>query len=757
MVVADASGGEEGARISPKGCQGEEEAEEQLCRICRLPAEAERPLRSPCACRGSIRFVHDECQLRWIAARGKPLCEVCNRGITTRLLYAADAPARLPVSEFMVGASDKLTGLLLLLVFAVCVAPEFSVYLAAVWAWRLALARSFAQARSLLSLRLSTASALAIFALCVAFARRFAPFAVAPFARWVARLETRRQGFRGFDGLQVLALLAVEAFLMVVIFDMALACILVFLPFSLGRIIHWCISCSNFSDVGEVNSYTSTGSALLIGYGLIISVGVTFPGLNTLWQYFTGERLMIANFIRRLHARFLRETAFFTTLASILLSAFIMYPLFFGWLLDIFTSKMFGATMSQRLELLFAPSFASASLHCFIGHIFLNLRLWLSVTLHKILRLGVACPCCHIHRNHIQEPFHKFYFKRALLYDVIFMAVVIFVPVQIAGQLAPELFPLDINCAAEGLSLWQAPRSYADPISRVFIVWFLMKGTSTVTYLESLVKMITRYSYATNVVLAWSTVAIYSSAVLIFPISLGRPLLLAITRLPVASGLESNDLLALVVGIGIILTIIAAARDSIAYMNGGRPRHLALKYSMIVFLWSIVIPFLNGLLVDLFLISPFVGPADGVSLTYIWALGFLFMRIWLKLVQQIRARPVLAYIIDERWVPTIVRWKADCLSWEISMFWFLQEVFMPIATRLLAALGVPYVLAKGVFPRFGYSVAVNSAVYRFAWLGSVGSCELCYLFKLLCVKLHDSIRDERYVIGKRLEDVPDDS
>ncbi|VAH11554.1 hypothetical protein VPH35_005307 [Triticum aestivum] len=756
MVVADATGGEEGARISPKGGQGEEEAEEQLCRICRLPAEAERPLRSPCACRGSIRFVHDECQLRWIAARGKPLCEVCNRGITTRLLYAADAPTRLPVSEFMVGASDKLTGLLLLLVFAVCVVPEFSVHLAALWAWRLALARSFAQACCLLSLRLSTASALALFALCIAFACRFAPFAVAPFAPWVARLETRRQGFRGFDGLQVLALLAVEAFLMVVIFDMALACILVFIPFSLGRIIHWCISCSSFSSVGEVNSYTSTGSALLIGYGLIISVGVTFPGLNTLWQYFRGERFMIAIFIRRLHARFLRETAGFTTLASILLSAFIMYPLFFGWLLDVFTSKMFGATMSQRLELLFAPSFASASLHCFIGHIFLNLRLWLSVTLHKILRLGVACPCCHIHRNHIQEPFHKFYFKRALLYDVIFMAVVIFAPVQIAGQLAPELFPLDITCAAEGLSLWQAPRNYANSISRVFIVWFLIKGTSTVTYLESLVKKVTRYSYGTNVVLAWSTVAIYSSAVLIFPISIGRPLLLAITQLPVASGFESNDLLALVVGIGIILTIIAATRDSIACMTCGRPRHLALKYSTIVFLWSIAIPFLNGLLVDLFLISPIVGPADDVSLSYIWALGFLFMRIWLKLVQQIRARPVLAYIIDERWVPTIVRWKADCLSWEISMCWFLQEIFMPIATRLLAALGVPYVLAKVVFPRFGYSAAVNSAVYRFAWLGSLGSCELCYLFKVLCVKLHDSIRDERYVIGKRLEDVPDD-
>lgn len=124
----------------------------------------------------------------------------------------------------------------------------------------------------------------------------------------------------------------------VVIFDMALACILVFLPFSLGRIIHWCISVgSNFSNVGQVNTYTSTASALLIGYGIIISAGVTFPGLNTLWQYFRGERLMIAIFVRRLHARFLRETAGFTTLASILLSAFIMYPLFFGWSLDILT------------------------------------------------------------------------------------------------------------------------------------------------------------------------------------------------------------------------------------------------------------------------------------------------------------------------------------------------------------------------------------------------------------------------------------
>jgi hypothetical protein len=41
-------------------------------------------------------------------------------------------------------------------------------------------------------------------------------------------------------------------------------------------------------------------------------------------------------------------------------------------------------------------------------------------------------------------------------------------------------------------------------------------------------------------VLACSTVVIFNSAVLIFPISIGRALLFAIIRLPLACGLKSN-------------------------------------------------------------------------------------------------------------------------------------------------------------------------------------------------------------------------
>lgn len=90
--------------------------------------------------------------------------------------------------------------------------------------------------------------------------------------------------------------------------------------------------------------------------------------------------------------------------------------------------------------------------------------------------------------------------------------------------------------------------------------------------------------------------------------------------------------------------------------------------------------------------------------------------------------------------------------------WVLRIILMPIIVKLLSALCVPYVLAKGVAPRFGYSAPVNSAVLRFAWLGSLAMCVLCYLAKVLCrlvVRLHDSIRDERYLIGQRLQNYTD--
>jgi E3 ubiquitin-protein ligase MARCH6 len=122
-----------------------------------------------------------------------------------------------------------------------------------------------------------------------------------------------------------------------------------------------------------------------------------------------------------------------------------------------------------------------------------------------------------------------------------------------------------------------------------------------------------------------------------------------------------------------------------------------------------------------------------------------------------RVVPFLSYFIDERWDLKLTQAWSDGFS-GLRAIWVMQDVLMPISAKLLSALLVPYVLAKGVFPTFGYSIAVNSTVHRFAWLGSLGVCVLYHLGKLACkffVKLHDSIRDERYLVGQKLQNYTD--
>lgn len=47
-----------------------------LCRICRSPEGPEDPLRYPCACRGSIKYVHQACLRLWLKRSGYKQCEV---------------------------------------------------------------------------------------------------------------------------------------------------------------------------------------------------------------------------------------------------------------------------------------------------------------------------------------------------------------------------------------------------------------------------------------------------------------------------------------------------------------------------------------------------------------------------------------------------------------------------------------------------------------------------------------------------------
>ncbi|KAK9463665.1 uncharacterized protein V1516DRAFT_668395 [Lipomyces oligophaga] len=67
------------------------------CRICRGEGTPEEPLYHPCKCRGSIKYVHQECLQEWLQhSKRKPVCELCKVRFKFTKVYAENMPSRLP-------------------------------------------------------------------------------------------------------------------------------------------------------------------------------------------------------------------------------------------------------------------------------------------------------------------------------------------------------------------------------------------------------------------------------------------------------------------------------------------------------------------------------------------------------------------------------------------------------------------------------------------------------------------------------------
>lgn len=268
-------------------------------------------------------------------------------------------------------------------------------------------------------------------------------------------------------------------------------------------------------------------------------------------------------------------------------------------------------------------------------------------------------------------------------------------------------------------------------------------------------------------VVAWMTLLVFNSALIVVPTSLGRTIFDVIPFLPITHGIKCNDLYAFIIGSYMIWTAVAGVRYSIEHIRTKRVAVLlgqiwkwcsiVIKSSALLSIWIFVIPVLIGLLFELLVIVPMRVPVDEspVFLLYQdWALGLIFLKIWTRLVMLDHMMP----LVDESWRVKFERVRDDGFS-RLQGLWVLREIVFPIIMKLLTALCVPYVLARGLFPVLGYPLVVNSAVYRFAWIGC-----LCFSLLWFCAKrfhvwftnLHNSIRDDRYLIGRRLHNFGED-
>ena len=98
----------------------EEEPEERECRICRGEGEENNPLYVPCDCRGSIRYCHEDCLVRWLDHSGKDRCELCGVEFAFAPVYAEGAPDRLPMSQLLSAGVQYLYASLLPLILRIC-------------------------------------------------------------------------------------------------------------------------------------------------------------------------------------------------------------------------------------------------------------------------------------------------------------------------------------------------------------------------------------------------------------------------------------------------------------------------------------------------------------------------------------------------------------------------------------------------------------------------------------------------------------
>ncbi|KAI3864722.1 hypothetical protein MKW92_049348 [Papaver armeniacum] len=140
----------------------EEEEEEKICKICHSPGDSQNPLQYPCACSGSMKFVHSKCLLRWMAQRISLECEVCKHRYSVHRVYAKNTPSRLPLREFVGGIVMKACHVLHFCVrFGFSVSQQLlMVPLIAFWIWRLSLVRSLSEAKELVHSYMSASTAM---------------------------------------------------------------------------------------------------------------------------------------------------------------------------------------------------------------------------------------------------------------------------------------------------------------------------------------------------------------------------------------------------------------------------------------------------------------------------------------------------------------------------------------------------------------------------------------------------------------------
>ncbi|ODQ79672.1 hypothetical protein BABINDRAFT_166791 [Babjeviella inositovora NRRL Y-12698] len=119
--------------------------EEASCRICRGEGTPEDPLFFPCKCRGSIKYIHQDCLMDWLkhANKSTQQCDICNEPYKFKTLFDPDTPKGMvplglivsKIASSVMKSATVITSIALYATFVVIQVPMWWKFVGRLYTW----------------------------------------------------------------------------------------------------------------------------------------------------------------------------------------------------------------------------------------------------------------------------------------------------------------------------------------------------------------------------------------------------------------------------------------------------------------------------------------------------------------------------------------------------------------------------------------------------------------------------------------------
>ncbi|CAH8651725.1 unnamed protein product [Schistosoma rodhaini] len=389
-----------------------------FCRVCRCEGTVSKPLFHPCLCTGSIKYIHQDCLVRWLEYSKRNTCELCNHRFAFTRIYASGTPRFLPLTVLAVGLANSLRRFLLNWIHLSIV---FTAWLVVVplSACRMYRCLFTGSVFSLLTLPLDMVSTKHLLQDCVQ-GFIIVILALAAFLGYVSLREQLLQGTPAWLERDVHA---------------------AFCPYHMGQFTVLGFNLERFINATHMEGFSTSLIGYIIFAFALILMHEIFAILNMPRAcYWTGLGYI------------------YIKVALLSLMELGIFPILSGFWIDACTLSLFNATLTQRASVFNYAPVAFTFIHWAIGMLYIFYMASLLVLGRSVLRPGVLRFIYHFNdpdykpiQDMILQPLPLYIQRLIATYSVwgILIVLMLWLPTEVIRHFFPNFLPFRISAAYE--------------------------------------------------------------------------------------------------------------------------------------------------------------------------------------------------------------------------------------------------------------------------------------------------------------------